>query len=45
LFDDGSVADNRTASWRYWQEVVNGDFPPPPVPGHNVAEQVLVIAR
>jgi hypothetical protein len=45
VFDDGLVEDYGAATWRYWQEVVNGDFPPPPVPGENVAEPIPVIAR
>jgi hypothetical protein len=31
VFDDGSVEDYEGASWRAWQKVVNGNFPPPPV--------------
>ena len=42
---DGSVEEYGEATWRYWQEVVNGDFPSPPLPGENVAEPIPVIAR
>jgi hypothetical protein len=34
-----------TASWRYWEKVLNDDFPQPPVPAENVAEPIPVIAR
>jgi hypothetical protein len=37
--------DYGTASWRYWQAVVIGDFPPPPVPPRTSPSRSRYLAR